>query len=102
MPIQRYCFTRGASIFLIDGFNPKRNRYGYIERTMIKKILITTLSCISISHSAWAIDLVEAYQLALMQDATWQADQLRFQIEQQNLGIAKAAALPTVSINASY
>lgn len=69
---------------------------------MIKKILMTTLSCISISHSAWAIDLVEAYQRALMQDATWQANQLRFQIEQQNLGIAKAAALPTVGVNASY
>ncbi|KAA8732411.1 RND transporter [Acinetobacter qingfengensis] len=48
-----------------------------------------------------AMDLIEAYQRALAYDASWQANQLRYRVEQQNLGIAQAAVLPTVSVNAS-
>lgn len=56
---------------------------------------------LSLSSHVWALDLTEAYQRALNYDASWQANQTRYQIEQQNLGIAKGAVLPTVSVNAS-
>lgn len=51
--------------------------------------------------NANAIDLSTAYQRALNFDTTWQAEQTRYQVEQQNLGIAKGAVLPTISVNAS-
>lgn len=50
---------------------------------------------------SWAIDLTQAYQRALSYDASWQAEQTRYQIEQQNLGIAKGAIFPSISVNAS-
>ncbi len=49
----------------------------------------------------WALDVMEAYQRALSTDASWQASQIRYQVEQQNLGIAKGAILPVVGVNAS-
>lgn len=55
----------------------------------------------SFNHAVWALDLTDAYQRALNYDATWQANQTRYQIEQRNLGIAKGAILPTVSVNAA-
>ena len=67
---------------------------------MKKKIYLALFLSWTIS-SASALDLVEAYQLAVQNDAEWQANQLRFQVEQQNLGIAQGAILPTVGVNAS-
>ncbi len=68
--------------------------------TMKKKIYLALFLSWTIS-SASALDLVEAYQLAVQNDAAWQANQLRFRVEQQNLGIAQGAILPTVGVNAS-
>lgn len=67
---------------------------------MNKKAALILLS-ITTCSSGWALDLSEASQKALSYDASWQANQTRYQIEQQNLGIAKGAVLPTVSVNAS-
>lgn len=68
--------------------------------SMNKNIALLLLG-LSLSSNLWALDLTEAYQRALSYDANWQANQTRYQIEQQNLGIAKGAVLPTVSVNAS-
>ena len=76
------------------------NKRTAMKRATMKKVCTLALG-VSLCNATWAIDLVQSYQRALSHDATWQADQLRFQIEQQNLGIAKAAALPTVGVNAS-
>ena len=66
----------------------------------MNKKIFCVITSLSLSHSVWALDLVEAYQRALNYDATWQANQTRYLVEQRNLGIAKGAVLPTVSVNA--
>ncbi|OUY08992.1 TolC family outer membrane protein [Acinetobacter populi] len=67
---------------------------------MKKKLGLSAILLMQMS-SVWALDLLQAYHLALENDPAWRANQQRFQIEQQNLGIAKGAVLPTVSVNAS-
>lgn len=48
---------------------------------------------------AQALDLVEAYARAQQTDPTWQANQLQYEADQLNLGIAKGNLLPTISIS---
>lgn len=50
---------------------------------------------------SYALDLVTAYQLAQKNDPTWQANQLQYQVDQLNLGLAQGNLLPTVSVNAN-
>ena len=69
-------------------------------KAMNRKYILLAMMLGTSSH-LWALDLTEAYQRALNYDASWQANQTRYQIEQQNLGIAKGAILPTLSVNAS-
>ena len=66
----------------------------------IKKTILFIISGMCYSP-LWAIDLTQSYQRALIYDAAWQAEQTRYEIEQQNLGIAKGSVLPTISVNAS-
>ena len=78
---------------------------------MIKKIAAglklnhphwVVIALISISTPSWALDLVEAYHLALQHDTSWHANQVRRQIDAQDLGIAQSAIFPVVGVNASY
>ena len=69
-------------------------------KDMNKKTALILIAC-GFSSSVWALNLTEAYQQALSYDAGWQANQMRYEIEQKNLGIAKGAVLPTVSVNGS-
>ena len=68
----------------------------------MKKTVFSLLLVATVMPSAWALDLTEAYQRALNYDASWQANQTRYLVEQRNLGIAKGAVFPTVSVNALF
>ncbi|NHB59176.1 TolC family outer membrane protein [Acinetobacter sp. 194] len=67
---------------------------------MMKKTLVTT-SLILFSPFCFALDLVEAYELAKRNDPNWQANLYQYESEQQNLGVAKANLLPTVTVGGS-
>ena len=63
---------------------------------MNKKLLTVAITLGLWSSSSWALDLVQAYQRAQQSDPTWQAMRYEFEAEQQNLGIAKSALMPTI------
>ena len=65
------------------------------------KQLIFLASLIVAAPYSYALNLVDAYQLAQKNDPTWQANQLQYQVDQLNLGLAKANLLPTVTVNAN-
>lgn len=50
--------------------------------------------------SPWvsALDLVEAYERAKQSDPAWKANQLQYEADQLNLGIASGNLLPTVTV----
>ena len=49
--------------------------------------------------SAFALDLMQAYQRAQNSDPTWRAQQLQYQDHQLNLGLAQGNLLPTVTLS---
>lgn len=63
----------------------------------IKK-LIVVMGMLGGVQSLFALDLVGAYDLAKRNDPTLQANLYQFQADQLNLGIAKGALLPTVTL----
>ena len=65
----------------------------------LKQLII--LSFFGASSSSFALDLIEAYQRAEKMDPQWQANQLKYEIDQLNLGLAKGNLLPTVSLSGS-
>lgn len=67
---------------------------------MRKKLFLMT-SLICAAPYGYALDLVEAYQRAKVNDPTWQANQLQYDVEQLNLGLAKGNLMPTVTVNAN-
>ena len=67
----------------------------------MKKPLFVLVSLIMTAPSSYALDLVTAYQLAQKNDPTWQAQQLQYQVDQLNLGLAQGNLLPTISVNTS-
>lgn len=67
----------------------------------MKKQLLFLASLILVAPSSYALDLVEAYQLAQKNDPTWQANQLQYQVDQLNLGLAKGNLFPTITVNAN-
>ena len=67
----------------------------------MKKQLLFLASLMLAAPCSFALDLVAAYQLAQQNDPTWQVNQLQYQVEQLNLGLAKGNLLPTVSVNAN-
>lgn len=66
----------------------------------MKKTLITT-SLILFSPLSFALNLVEAYDRAKNTDPNWQANLFQYEAEQQNLGLARANLLPTVTVSGS-
>lgn len=67
----------------------------------MKKQLLFLASLMLAAPCSSALDLVAAYQLAQQNAPTWQANQLQYQVDQLNLGLAKGNLLPTVSVNAN-
>ena len=67
----------------------------------MKKQLIFLASLIAATPYSYALDLVTAYQRAKNNDPTWQANQLQYQVDQLNLGLAKGNLLPTISVGAN-
>lgn len=67
----------------------------------MKKPLFVLVSLMMTAPSSYALDLVTAYQLAQKNDPTWQAQQLQYQVDQLNLGLAQGNLLPTISVNTS-
>ncbi|HCT4971295.1 TPA: TolC family protein, partial [Acinetobacter baumannii] len=53
----------------------------------------------SFTSSSFALDLVETYERAKLNDPTWQANQQQFEADQLNLGLATGALLPTVTLS---
>lgn len=67
----------------------------------MKKQLLFLAGLIVAAPCSYGLDLVAAYQLAQKNDPTWQANQLQYQVDQLNLGLAKGNLLPTVSVSAN-
>jgi outer membrane protein len=67
----------------------------------MKKQLLVLAGLIAAAPCSYALDLVAAYQLAQKNDPTWQANQLQYQVDQLNLGLAKGNLLPTISVSAN-
>ena len=63
------------------------------------KIKYVFCTC-ALLFSPWvsALDLVEAYERAKQSDPAWKANQLQYEADQLNLGIASGNLLPTVTI----
>lgn len=62
---------------------------------------LSLLACLGVSSPSFALDLMEAYQRAEQRDPQWQANQLKYDIDQLNLGLAKGNLLPTISLSGS-
>ena len=70
----------------------------WVDRIIMKKMMLVT--CLSwMSSSAFALDLMQAYQRAQNSDPTWRAQQLQYQADQLNLGLAQGNLLPTVTLS---
>lgn len=67
----------------------------------MKKQLLFVAGLMIAAPCSYGLDLVTAYQLAQKNDPTWQANQLQYQVDQLNLGLAQGNLLPTVSVNAN-
>ena len=67
------------------------------DKMKIKLILSTTLFCFA--PWAQALDLVDAYERAKLNDPNWQANVLQYESDQLNLGIAGGNLLPTVTVS---
>lgn len=51
------------------------------------------------SPTVYALDLLQAYERAQQTDPSWQAQQLQYQSDQMNLGIASGNLLPTITLS---
>ena len=67
----------------------------------MKKQLLLVASFILAAPCSYALDLVAAYQLAQKNDPVWQSNQLQYEMDQLNLGLAKSNLLPTVTVSAN-
>ena len=65
---------------------------------MMKRTLVLT-SLFLLSPLSSALDLVEAYERAKNADPNWQANQLQYEADQLNLGIANGNLLPTITVS---
>ena len=70
----------------------------WVDRIIMKKMMLVTCLC-WMSSSAFALDLMQAYQRAQNSDPTWRAQQLQYQADQLNLGLAQGNLLPTVTLS---
>lgn len=70
----------------------------WVDRKIMKKMMLVTCLC-WMSSSAFALDLMQAYQRAQNSDPTWRAQQLQYQADQLNLGLAQGNLLPTVTLS---
>jgi len=67
----------------------------------MRRLFCITAVCMA-SFAAHAEDLWDVYQLAKQNDPAFQAAQLTFQAEQQNIPIARSALLPSLDATASH
>jgi outer membrane protein len=70
----------------------------WVVRKTMKKIVLS-LSLLWASSGVFALDLLQAYARAQQNDPNWQAQQLQYQADQLNLGIAQGNLLPTVTLS---
>lgn len=63
--------------------------------------LAMTLVCGSLSHSAWAMNLSEAYQAAMEQDASLRATRAATDSRRERIPQTRAQLLPNISANVS-
>lgn len=61
--------------------------------------LIFSACLLFASPSLFALDLVDAYERAKKSDPNWQANQLQYEADKLNLGIANGNLLPTVTLS---
>ena len=88
------------SICLILGLNtqPKGFKAEEFTKTMNKKAVLGIYLLLT-SQWSFALDLVEAYERAKQADPNWQVNQLQYEADKLNLGIANGNLLPTVTIS---
>ena len=60
--------------------------------------LILSAYLLFASPALFALDLVNAYERAKQSDPNWQANQLQYEADQLNLGIANGNLLPTITL----
>lgn len=60
--------------------------------------LILSAYLLLASPALFALDLVNAYERAKQSDPNWQANQLQYEADQLNLGIANGNLLPTITL----
>ena len=60
--------------------------------------LILSAYLLFASPALFALDLVNAYERAKQSDPSWQANQLQYEADQLNLGIANGNLLPTITL----
>jgi outer membrane protein len=68
----------------------------------IRPVLTTLAIGLALAQqSAFALDLAEAYQLALSNDPTWASTQHSYQADQENRDLSRAYLLPSLDLNGS-
>lgn len=65
----------------------------------MKKKALFGACFLSASSQLFALDLVDAYGRAQQADSNWQANQLQYEADQLNLGIANSNLLPTITVS---
>lgn len=65
----------------------------------MKKKALFGACFLSASSQLFALDLVDAYSRAQQADSNWQANQLQYEADQLNLGIANSNLLPTITVS---
>jgi outer membrane protein len=68
----------------------------------MQKPLIAVLLASAFSLNACAADLIQVYQQALANDATFASARASLQVGRESIGLGRAALLPTVGITGSY
>ena len=64
--------------------------------------LILSAYLLFASPALFALDLVNAYERAKQSDPNWQANQLQYEADQLNLGIANGNLLPTITLAGNF
>ena len=65
----------------------------------MKKKFLFSAGLFLASSQLFALDLVEAYERAKQADPSWQANQLQYEADKLNLGIANGNLLPTITLS---
>lgn len=65
----------------------------------MKKKFLFSAGLFLASSQLFALDLVEAYERAKQADPNWQANQLQYEADKLNLGIANGNLLPTITLS---